>query len=153
VPWSFERPLCGGDSEGPTGGFWPFSSRPIVKPLTGDLPRKGPKSGAASSLPLRVIPYAINGRCGRRSRPDPLTPVNERRWLVVRDELSQPVEAVTLAPLADLRAALLEERQARAQEGWQVDEVAPAVAFFFCTRDGSRRCIRIEAFAPGTAPL
>ncbi len=72
---------------------------------------------------------------------------------MVRNELSQPVEALTLAPMADLRAAMLEEREARAQEGWQVDEIAPAVAFFFCTREGSRLCIRIEAFAPGPAPL
>ena len=83
----------------------------------------------------------------------PLPQVNAPRWLVVRDELSRPIEALTLAPMADLRAALLEEREARAQEGWQAEEIAPSVAFFFCTRDGARRCVRIEAFAPGTAPL
>ena len=55
--------------------------------------------------------------------------------------------------MADLRAALLEERNARHQEGWQVDEITPGGAFFFCSRAGSRYCIRIEAFAPGTAPL
>ena len=101
----------------------------------------------------RARQFAAMPHHGRRPRPDPLAPVNAPRWLVVRDELSQPVEALTLAPLTDLRAALLEEREARAHEGWQVDEVAPRVAFFFCTRDGSRLCVRIEAFAPGTAPL
>jgi hypothetical protein len=90
---------------------------------------------------------------GRRARPNPLTPVNAPRWLVVRDELSRPIEALTLEPLTDLRAALHEEREARESEGWLVDEITQGVAFFFCTRAGSRYCIRIEAFAPGTAPL
>lgn len=68
---------------------------------------------------------------GCHARPDPLTPINERRWLVVRDELSRAVECLELPPLTDLRAALVEEREARAQEGWAADEIAPGVAFPF----------------------
>ena len=101
----------------------------------------------------RAREFAVMPHHGRRTRPDPLTQVNAPRWLVVRDELSRPIEALTLAPMADLRAALLEEREARAQEGWQAEEITPSVALFFCTRDGARRSVRIEAFAPGTAPL
>jgi hypothetical protein len=74
-------------------------------------------------------------------------------WLVVRDELSRAVECLALPPLSDLRAVLLDEREARELGGWQVEDVPPAAAFFFCSRAGSRYCVRIEAFAPGTAPL
>lgn len=92
-------------------------------------------------------------RYGRRARPSPLLPVNEPRWLVVRDQLSRAVACEPLQPLTDLRAALERERAQRHLEGWSVDEISSAGAFFFCSRGNERCCVGIENFAPGTAPI
>lgn len=92
-------------------------------------------------------------RHGRRARPDPLVPVNEPRWLVVRDQMSLPVACDQLEPLTDLRAALEQERERRLRKDWTVEDIGLAGAFFFCSRDAERCCVTIESYAPGPAPM
>ena|ERR1700683_3414638 len=84
----------------------------------------------------------------RRSMYDPLSPVDKPMWLVVRDALRVVVEARTLDPMADLRAILNGERQARIDSGWNADDIGRACSFFFCTRDGVRLQVTIEACDP-----
>lgn len=91
-------------------------------------------------------------RHGRRVRPDPLLPVSEPRWLVVRDQLSQAIAWNELQPLTDLQAVLEQKREQRRLDGWSVEDISPATAFFFCGRGGERHCISIESYAPGTVP-
>lgn len=81
--------------------------------------------------PTSDIVLAAMPQHGRRARPDPLMPVDAPRWIVLRDDLSRAVESMGLPRLTDLRAALLDERDAREREGWQVEDVPPAAAFFF----------------------
>jgi hypothetical protein len=90
---------------------------------------------------------------GRRARPDPLLPVNEPRWLVVRNRYSQAIESRRLPPLADLRGELLVEHADRQRAGWQADDLNGVGAFFFCERGGEQCCVAIEVYAPGTAPM
>jgi hypothetical protein len=49
----------------------------------------------------------------RRASPDPLEPISETTWLVVRNALSQVLECSELAPRTDLRALLTAARDAR----------------------------------------
>jgi hypothetical protein len=92
-------------------------------------------------------------RGSRRGRTDPLSPVQELRWLVIRDAHSRALEYRELWPGTDLRAAIEAERARRTAEGWQVEEVPSFCAFCFASRDRVRVCIRIECFEPGTAGL
>src|SRR5690349_1560440 len=89
-----------------------------------------------------------HGHHTRRSRPDPLQPASEPRWLVVRDRLSRVLESHELAPSTDLRAVLAEAREARIAAGWECEEIGDRLAFFFCARDGERHMIVIEAQQP-----
>jgi len=68
--------------------------------------------------------------------------------LVVRDRLSQVVTSTPLEPYADLRAALTAAREARIAQGWECEDIGPCVAFFFCTREGVRHLVNIEARTP-----
>jgi len=88
-----------------------------------------------------------------RALPDPLAPVNARRWLVVRNRFSQPVAARAIAALAELRAELQSERERREREGWITEPTPAAGAFFFCSRNGERECVGIECHAPGALRL
>lgn len=89
----------------------------------------------------------------RRGRNDPLTPVNEPRWLVVRDRGSRPIEYRELWPGADLHAAMEAERVRRAADGWTVDDIPHYCSFCFCERGEERVCISVECYEPGCVPV
>jgi hypothetical protein len=59
----------------------------------------------------RHAPRQLGSR--RRASPDPLEPISETMWLVVRNALSQVLECSELAPRTDLRALLTAARDAR----------------------------------------
>lgn len=72
---------------------------------------------------------------------------------MVRDQLSRAIACEQLQPLTDLRSVLEEVRDQRQLEGWAVDEISSAGAFFFCSRGSERCCVTIESYPPGTAPI
>jgi hypothetical protein len=89
----------------------------------------------------------------RRGATDSLNPVNEPRWLVVRDACRRVIEFRALAPGADLRAALNACTAALAADGWQVGDIPHNCSFVFCQRDDERVCVSIECYEPGMAGL
>jgi len=89
----------------------------------------------------------------RRGRTDPLNPVNEPRWLVVRDRCSQVIEYLELPPRTNLHAAMDAERTRRAADGWIVDDIPHYCSFCFCDKGDERICIAIDCFEPGAVPL
>lgn len=86
----------------------------------------------------------------RKGDSDALNPVNEPRWLVVRDRLSHVVSWQALAPKADPRSAMSAERARRVAEGWRAEGIPRHCAFFFCDRGEERVCVAIECFEPGS---
>jgi hypothetical protein len=89
----------------------------------------------------------------RRGATDSLNPVNEPRWLVLRDACSRAIEFQDLAPGADLRAALGARTEALAADGWQIGDIPRNCSFVFCQRGNERVCVSIECYEPGTAGL
>jgi hypothetical protein len=89
----------------------------------------------------------------KRGATDSLNPVNEPRWLVVRDACSRAIEFRGLAPGADLRAALKIRTGALAADGWQIGDIPRNCSFVFCERRNERLCVAIECYEPGTAGL
>ena len=87
----------------------------------------------------------------RRGQRDALTPVNEPRWLVVRDRFSRVLESQALAAGADLRSTMAAERTRRVRAGWVTEDIPRNCAFFFCDRDNDRVCVSIECYEPGPA--
>jgi hypothetical protein len=87
-----------------------------------------------------------------RSIPDPLATVSEPRWLVVRERASRPVSYRALPSGADLKATLEAERQCLMDEGWRAEPMT-RYSFVYCERDDERRCISIECYEPGHAPV
>jgi hypothetical protein len=87
----------------------------------------------------------------RRGERDALLPVNEPRWLVVRDRFSRVIESHALAPQTDMRAVMQAEGIRRLREGWVVEDVPRNCAFFFCDRQSERVCVSIECYEPGPA--
>jgi hypothetical protein len=102
-------------------------------------------AGAACSLPMAP------GR--KRGVADPLKPIDEPRWLVIRNRCRQALEYRELWPGSDLRGALEAECARRAAEGWHVEDIPANCAFCFCHRGKERVCISIECFEPGAAGL
>jgi hypothetical protein len=86
----------------------------------------------------------------RRSKPDPLQPVDRTTWVVVKDML-RPLEVRPLAPGTDPCVALEAVRTALAAAGWTVDREPLTWPFFFCECDGERQIVAIEAFDPKVA--
>jgi hypothetical protein len=84
----------------------------------------------------------------KRNPPEPFKPRRDRTWIVARDALSRVVASTPLEPNADLKAALMAARDARIADGWDCERVGPSVAFFFCTREGVRHQVGIEARTP-----
>jgi hypothetical protein len=84
----------------------------------------------------------------KRSEPDPLQPIGERSWLVVRDMLSRILDARELAPWADLHGTLTAARSARIAQGWNVGDIGSRCAFFFADRSGERVMVTIECREP-----
>ena len=116
----------------------------LTAPAMLDVTWTGRHAELESSPPSR----AMLRRMRRRSRPEPLKPRSEATWLVVRNRLSQVVESTPLEPYADLRAVLTAAREARIAEGWVCEDIGSCVAFFFCTREGVRHLVNIEARTP-----
>ena len=85
----------------------------------------------------------------RRGQRDALEPINEPRWLVVRDRFSRVLESQALSAKADLRATMQGERNRRLRDGWAAEDIPRNCAFFFCDRDNDRVCVSIECFEPG----
>ena len=89
----------------------------------------------------------------RRGRYNPLQPVNELRWLVLRNRMSEidadwPV--VQLLAYTDSTEALAAGRQRLIDDGCTMDEIKPLLAFVFGWRNGERICLHIEALRPGS---
>jgi hypothetical protein len=89
----------------------------------------------------------------KRGATDSLNPVNEPRWLVVRDACSRAIEFQALAPGAGLRAALKTRTAVLAADGWQIGDIPRNCSFVFCERGNERLCVGIECYEPGTAGL
>jgi len=88
----------------------------------------------------------------KRSEPDPLAPIDEPPWLVVR-QFWDPLEVTPLAPMADLRNVLVAAREARKVDGWVVEEIGRRSSSFFCSKDGTRVMVGIERRDPTQSPL
>ena len=89
----------------------------------------------------------------RRGETDSLNPVNEPRWLVLRDGCSRAIEFHALALGADLRGALNTRTAELAADGWQIGDIPRNCSFVFCQRGNERVCVAIECYEPGTAPM
>jgi hypothetical protein len=83
-----------------------------------------------------------------RASFDPMLPVNEPRWLVVRRMDQGLVESTWLAPGADLKAAFVHALAAYADAGWTLERFSSDVACAFCHRTDERRIISVECFDP-----
>jgi hypothetical protein len=141
--------------------------------LRGEGTRKGlnageDSSGAASSVPegassidrsLKLYtkfvldaaatgPHAARVMVRHRASFDPLMPVNEPRWVVVRRMDQALVESTCLAPRADLKAAFVHALAAYADAGWTLERFSSDVACAFCHRTDERRIISVECFDP-----
>ena len=85
----------------------------------------------------------------RRSSYDPLQPVDQPMWLVVRDNLQRALAATELRPRADLRAALAATRETLAAAGWEPDPGSLKWGFFFCRKAQARLGVTLESHDPG----
>src|ERR1700677_2978567 len=83
-----------------------------------------------------------------RASFDPLIPVNEPRWVVVRRMDQALVESTCLAPRTDLKSAFVHALAAYADAGWTLERFSSDVACAFCHRTDERRIISIECFDP-----
>jgi hypothetical protein len=84
----------------------------------------------------------------RRQLYDPLRPVAQTCWLVVRDKHRRAVEVREVPPATDLRATLNGVRDERIAAGWTCAPLGPSQGFMFCERAGERFQIAIERFHP-----
>ena len=84
----------------------------------------------------------------RRASFDPLIPVGEPRWLVVRRMDQALVDSTRLAPGADLKAAFVHALAAYADAGWTLEGFSSDMACAFCHRADERRIISVECFDP-----
>ena len=85
----------------------------------------------------------------RRNRSvDPLLPLPQPTWLVVRDQHSLALEWRRLHPGADRRAILGYERDQRVAAGWTCDDIGRACTFFFAERGGVRLFVGVERYDP-----
>jgi len=84
----------------------------------------------------------------RRNRPDPLQPLPQPTWLVVRNSHRQALEAREIVPGVDLRALLEATRSQRAAAGWTCDDIGRVCSFFFAVRNGVRIEVGVERYDP-----
>jgi hypothetical protein len=84
----------------------------------------------------------------RRNRPEPLQPLRQPTWLVVRNKHRAPLESREIAAGVDLRAILEAARSERIAAGWTCDEIGPACGFFFAERADERLQVSIERYDP-----
>lgn len=73
---------------------------------------------------------------------------DQHRWLELQNVYSQSIEAVELAPGADIRAAYEARKAALAAEGWEL-EADVGFGFCFARRGRQRVQILIRATPPG----
>ncbi len=102
--------------------------------------------------------FVLDGVHGRRHAPpimarhrasfDPLMPVNEPRWVVVRRMDQAVMESTALPPRSDLKAAFVHALAAYADAGWTLERFSSDVACAFCHRTDERRIISVECFDP-----
>lgn len=93
-------------------------------------------------------PHAAPVMVRHRASFDPLMPVNEPRWVVVRRMDQALVESTCLAPRTDLKAAFVHALAAYADAGWTLERFSSDVACAFCHRTDERRIISVECFDP-----
>jgi hypothetical protein len=84
----------------------------------------------------------------RRNRYDPLQPIPEPTWLVIRNKYRQPLEWRQLAAGAELRSILQAARCERIAAGWVCEEIGRSCGFFFTERAGNRLQVGIERYDP-----
>jgi len=84
----------------------------------------------------------------QRASFDPLIPVNEPRWLVVRRMDQGLVESTCLVARTDLKSAFVHALAAYADAGWTLERFSSDVACAFFHRTDERRIISIECFDP-----
>jgi hypothetical protein len=85
----------------------------------------------------------------RRKRPtDPLLPLPQATWLVVRNAHRRAQEWRRLAPGLDLRSILGYERNQRIAAGWACENIGRVCSFFFATREGVRIQATVERYDP-----
>ena len=84
----------------------------------------------------------------RRLPVDPLLPLPQPTWLVVRNSYRQPLEWRELAAEIDLRAMLNYERDLRTGNGWTCDVIGRVCSFFFAQRNGERIQVSVERYDP-----
>jgi hypothetical protein len=84
----------------------------------------------------------------RRQRYDPLQPIAQTCWLVVRDRHRHAVEVRAIPAGTDLHATLNGARDERIAVGWSCTEIGRSQGFIFCERAGERLQIVIERFHP-----
>jgi hypothetical protein len=89
------------------------------------------------------VPMAPTNR--RRGTADPLKPIREPRWLVIRNKYSQAIEYRELWAGTDLRGAIDAERSRRTTDGWHVEDIPQNCAFCFADRGSERVCIPSSA--------
>jgi hypothetical protein len=85
----------------------------------------------------------------RRADYDFLQPVNEPRWLVIRNRYSVVIEFREVPRNADLRRLMAAEREQLRAAGWVATQLARNRGFFFCDREEQRLCVSIECYEPG----
>lgn len=125
-----------------------FRVRPTASILTAGAALDATWTRAQAVLESSPHSRAMLGPMRKRNRPEPLKPRAAPAWLVVRDRLNQVVTSTPLEPHADLRGVLTGARAARIGQQWDCEAIGPCVAFFFCTRDGVRLLVSIEARCP-----
>jgi hypothetical protein len=84
----------------------------------------------------------------RRQRYDPLQPIAQVCWLVVRDRHRRVVEVREIPAAADLRVVLNCARDERIAADWICAQIGRSQGFCFCERAGERFQIAIERFHP-----
>jgi hypothetical protein len=85
----------------------------------------------------------------RRNRYDPLQPLQQPTWLVVRNSYRQPQEWREIAAGIDLRSTLEKSRVERIAAGWTCEDIGRVCSFFFAERQGERIQVTVERYDPG----
>ncbi len=84
----------------------------------------------------------------RRSRSDPLQPLQQPTWLVVRNTYRDALKWQEIGPDVDLRVFLTGVRASYIVEGWSCDDIGSACSFFFATHRGERLQVAVERYDP-----
>ena len=123
------------------------ASRTDIQPsiLLRPIRHPGPAGAACWSTGR---PRLCFGMVRRRRPADPLLPLQQPTWLVVRNKHRQPLEWREVEPGVDLRALLEAARAERMVAGWTCDAIGYVCSFFFPMRDGERIQVTVERCGP-----